>query len=1170
MCFRFSILKRIYWLLFFNTLLCSANLCFSQVSYFNMHDTVVTDCKGFFYDSQGPADIYLYDEDLTFTINTGGVIVLIFDTFCVEIEDSIRFFDGPDTLSPQIGPAYFGNIAPPIIQANSGWLTISFMSDNSVAYCGWEAYWTTIVPQPIPPVMSISSVPLCNSTIIDLVFSSPLRCDSISFSDFIINGPSNISVINAIPQNCINDSSITIQLVLDMPLDENCNYYVDFNLDLLDACDSVWSFLLSDSFLLTSCPPNVLISVGNDSICSGTCTEIEAVLTSCLSYNYSWNQGLPSASGPFTVCPTVNTDYTVTVQDVGGISPPASYTITIFVVDPQIIDADTTLCQSDSAYNLQAFPAGGFWRGSGIIDSVTGFFNPDTAGPGLHLITYNMAGNCEDSLFITVKAMDAGFDEAACPGSPPFMVSGFSPVGGTWSGDSIQANGLFNPDTNGVYTITYSFNGCSEDKLVYVENLVGPIQMDTVCQSVPPYDISISPFGGRWYGTGITDSIYGTFDPDIAGGGLHEIEYKLNGCVDTVQIYVHEIDVGYWLKRACPLQVPFTISPPAIPSGGWWAGLGIIDSITGLYDPNTFNGANYNDTLIYELANGCTDTMVMSVTQTKIYIDTLFFCIADDSLKLNWTSVKRAPGGGIWTGSGLSGPWWNTFFNPASAGPGVHTLVYTANDCSDSIKMIVYPLLNNLDTIMCSSQDSFVIQQMPPGGYWWGAGSGIIDNYSGLFDPGIALQDTQYVYFSSPAGCKDSVRITVYPFEYASISGLDSVYCFVNQNQPFVFTPSTATILGPVMGNLFNPATAGEGMHTLMVSYGLGVCRTEDSLQILVHPELTGVITSTNDTICYGQGATLNVAVSGGVPNSLYSYSWNQGLFPIDENTVNPQSSTTYVVTSSDGCSDDAIDTITVVIAEQFAVMFSTSEKKCYGDDGYALATVFGNSTYAYNWDTNPIQTSDSITGYAGDSYMVNITDVFSGCEFDTLIKIPNYSIVNAMFSISPNLECVSFDQKDLLTIIDLSKNVDSGYWDFDNGSIAPYIYGKNPNMSFEKAGYYSIVLSAYNEGGCFDEYRLDLCIFDPVELFVAEAFSPNGDGSNDVLFVRGNGVVELDFFVYNRWGEKVFESHNVNYGWDGTFKGKLLNSEVFVYYVHAVSRQGVEIEMKGDVSLIR
>jgi gliding motility-associated-like protein len=293
-------------------------------------------------------------------------------------------------------------------------------------------------------------------------------------------------------------------------------------------------------------------------------------------------------------------------------------------------------------------------------------------------------------------------------------------------------------------------------------------------------------------------------------------------------------------------------------------------------------------------------------------------------------------------------------------------------------------------------------------------------------------------------------------------------------------------------------------------------------------------------------------------------------LFPIDNNSVNPSQTTTYTVTTSDGCSDDAIDSITIAIAEQFSVSFETSPISCYGKEGYVTADVTGTSTYSYIWNTSPTQSTDSIIGIAGDSYTVLIRDINSGCEFDTLIKIPNYSIVNALFSISPNVECISFDQKDLLTFIDLSNHVDSGNWDFGNGDASPYVVGQNPNPSYENAGYYTVELTAYNEGGCLDVYVLDVCIYDPVELFIADAFSPNGDGVNDVLYVRGNGVAELDFLVYNRWGQKVFESQDVNQGWDGTFKGKALNSEVFVYYIKAISKQGEEIEMKGDVSLVR
>lgn len=88
--------------------------------------------------------------------------------------------------------------------------------------------------------------------------------------------------------------------------------------------------------------------------------------------------------------------------------------------------------------------------------------------------------------------------------------------------------------------------------------------------------------------------------------------------------------------------------------------------------------------------------------------------------------------------------------------------------------------------------------------------------------------------------------------------------------------------------------------------------------------------------------------------------------------------------------------------------------------------------------------------------------------------------------------------------------------------------------------------------------------------LFVPDAFSPNGDGVNDKLFVRGNNIKELYFAVYDRWGEKVFESTDKNNAWDGTYKGNTLNGAVFVYYCFGKYNDGAEFKQKGDVTLIR
>jgi len=83
-------------------------------------------------------------------------------------------------------------------------------------------------------------------------------------------------------------------------------------------------------------------------------------------------------------------------------------------------------------------------------------------------------------------------------------------------------------------------------------------------------------------------------------------------------------------------------------------------------------------------------------------------------------------------------------------------------------------------------------------------------------------------------------------------------------------------------------------------------------------------------------------------------------------------------------------------------------------------------------------------------------------------------------------------------------------------------------------------------------------------------AFTPNGDGENDLLKVRGNNFSQVYLEVYNRWGEKVYEAKDSNTGWDGTYKGVLLNSEVFVYYLRVTCPDKTKLEKKGTITLIR
>jgi gliding motility-associated-like protein len=88
--------------------------------------------------------------------------------------------------------------------------------------------------------------------------------------------------------------------------------------------------------------------------------------------------------------------------------------------------------------------------------------------------------------------------------------------------------------------------------------------------------------------------------------------------------------------------------------------------------------------------------------------------------------------------------------------------------------------------------------------------------------------------------------------------------------------------------------------------------------------------------------------------------------------------------------------------------------------------------------------------------------------------------------------------------------------------------------------------------------------------LFIPNIFSPNGDGENDILFVRGEYIEHIEFAVYDRWGAEVFRSNDIHRGWDGTYKGAPCHTGVYAYYVIAQFTDGEQLTKKGTVTLVR
>ena len=200
-------------------------------------------------------------------------------------------------------------------------------------------------------------------------------------------------------------------------------------------------------------------------------------------------------------------------------------------------------CVGDAAFNLSAVTPGGIWSGAGITDSVTGTFNPATAGAGSHVITYTISGVCSavDTATIVILSTLSSTITAhpnVCEGSAPFNFSAAT-SGGTWTGTGITSAsaGTYNPTTAGTFVITYSLAGACGT--IDTENMTVLPLANANITAVPPMCVTASSVsltgvtpGGTWSGTGVSPG--GTFNPATSGPGTFTITYSIGGaCGDT-------------------------------------------------------------------------------------------------------------------------------------------------------------------------------------------------------------------------------------------------------------------------------------------------------------------------------------------------------------------------------------------------------------------------------------------------------------------------------------------------------------------------------------------------------------------------------------------------------------------------------------------------------------
>lgn len=313
---------------------------------------------------------------------------------------------------------------------------------------------------------------------------------------------------------------------------------------------------------------------------------------------------------------------------------------------------------------------------------------------------------------------------------------------------------------------------------------------------------------------------------------------------------------------------------------------------------------------------------------------------------------------------------------------------------------------------------------------------------------------------------------------------------------------------------------------------------------------------------CFGGTTSATGSVING-GTSPYSYSWSTGASGTIITNLTPGTYWLYV-TDSHNCPDSTF----VVITQPEVLMYNSnlSPTKCSRScNGTSQVIPYGGtSPYNYIWSTGSI--SSSIYNLCEGVYNVTISDS-KGCTTTESFNIENsdsYPQVDA----TTNNNTIFAGQSTQLFAVSSSSNLFT--WTPINTLNGVHL--QNPTASPPITMTY--LVSVLDGFGCTNTDTVTIYVIDVVcgepYIYVPNAFTPNNDNNNDILYVKADIASKIYFAIYDRWGELVFSTTDVNKGWDGTFRGKAEDPAVFAYYLKVTCIDNFQFEKKGNITLIR
>jgi gliding motility-associated-like protein len=413
----------------------------------------------------------------------------------------------------------------------------------------------------------------------------------------------------------------------------------------------------------------------------------------------------------------------------------------------------------------------------------------------------------------------------------------------------------------------------------------------------------------------------------------------------------------------------------------------------------------------------------------------------------------------------------------------------------------------------------------------------------------------------------DTVSLT----DTLSLCGGDTVLLdlLISGEHAFSWSPSNSLNASDIRNPLAFPAVTTTYTVAITTELPTGdICVRVDSIVVLAGEGLPDIVDATDPFQCdspvelavtVDMDAAIDWALDGNFSGIIGE---GNAIFQEQQGGITAY----YVRAKAYNCI--SVDT---VIVEQRGITVSGDDMVvCRGDETAVRPQVSSlDDDFTFTWLPPGGLIDDAVPEYVfypeENTTVSLVAENSTGCsgaaEFEIIISTLDELSATATPDVLPNPQLVSFQA--------VENDIYTYSWEpaglFDDPSL------NGPAAFIASSAQFTVTVTDLN--GCEHVDTVYVELLEPCDeqnIFIPSAFSPNGDGLNDLFRITSDIVESLTLSVYDRWGEKVFESHDPGNGWDGTFNGRNLGNDVFGYILKVVCRGGEQFVRQGNVTLVR